>query len=113
MIKKQTSQPSIKRRERRINSTPLYKLENMTFFLTNGNATIASIEKFADDQLDFITSKKSILFLNEFRLSKGVTRSLYHDWIAKSEYLEKRHELAKEIIRLRRQKKIAEHNPSS
>ncbi len=108
-----TFQPSIVKQKRRIRPTPLYRRENMAFFLTEGNATIPSIEKFADDQLDFICSNLNVIFLNEFCLSKGVTRDTYHEWIKRSPYLKARHELGKQIIGLRREKRMVEHNPAS
>ena len=114
MKKTTISKPSIVKRKRRIRPTAQYKIENMEFFLTEGgHATLASIEKFADDQLNFITSNTHIVHMNAFCLTKGVDRSLYHEWVKKSGYLKKRHEIAREIIGLRRQEKMALHNPAT
>jgi len=111
--KKQISKTTIAKRKRQINYTPLYRLENMEFFLTNGNANKASIEKFADDQLDFIILNKDAIHINEFYLSKGIIRRTYYSWLEKSDYLKQRHELGKEIIGLRREKKMIKNNPST
>jgi len=113
LIKKKHTSKSTTDPQKRKTSAPLYKRENMEFFLTNGNATIASIEKFADDQLEYIINNKDVLHIKKYYLSKGVRRDLYYRWVNKSKYLKNRHELCMEILGLRREELMAESNPST
>jgi len=109
---RQSTQLTTAKNKCQVGGTPLYKRENMEFFLTNGNATTASIEKFADDQLDFIITNEDVIFMSTFYTSKGVARRTYYNWLEKSSYLKKRHELCLEILGLRREKIMVKSKPS-
>jgi len=63
--------------------------------------------------LNFINANEGCLHFDEFYLQKGLTYRTFHTWLAKSEYLENRYNLCKEIIGLRRQKLLAKTNPQT
>ena len=88
-----------------------YNREIIELFMTSSNATIASIEKFADDQLDYINTYENVYHIEKFRLTKGIPNSTYYDWLEKSEYLKKRHNFCLEILALRRKERIADYDP--
>jgi len=92
---------------------PLYKIENMNYYLSNGNATAVSIERFADEQLEYILQNEHVLHINKFYLSKGLRRDLYYRWTQKSAYLKKIHDLCMEILGLRREEKMAQDNSTT
>lgn len=86
------------------NVTP-YNVESMTYYMSpDKHVPVAFIEKFADDQLRYICDHEDIRYINEYYLTRGVNRKLYHDWCVKSKYFKDKHDMCLEIIGLRREK---------
>lgn len=110
--RKKPSKSSINRDKPEIQSIPLWKRENMEFFMSSlGKATIPSMEKTADEMIDFVLEDENILHLDEFYLRKGLTYNTFHSWLDKSPYLKAKYKLCMEIIGLRRQKLLGKTNP--
>ena len=82
-----------------------YNVESMIYYMSpKKHVPVAFIEKFADDQLQYICNNEHVKYINEYYLTRGVNSKLYHDWKERSEYFRSRHDMCLEILGLRREK---------
>jgi len=91
-------------------ATP-YNIESMLYYLSSEKHVAPEyIDKFADDQLKYFCENKDAKYINQYYLTRGVRKSLYYDWLEKSQYLKDRHNLCLEIIGLRREQAMEKAN---
>jgi len=90
-----------------------FKKDNMDFYLNGGKATPASIERFADQMLEFFMNNKHEKRLPKYRILRGVSNELYYQWKKKSDYLKRRDELCREILGQRREEALEVHDPAT
>jgi len=110
MSKTVTSKRKSSRSKSQNLDTP-YHVENMEQFLgSEFMVRTPFLEKFADDQLKYYCETESALYINEYRLKRGVNKRKYHQWLDRCEYLKARHDMCLEIIGLRREKEMKKAN---
>lgn len=83
------------------------------FFGQRGAVTENMIERFADEQLAYMQKNKDCCHLHKFRIERGVTRYMYRDWLDKNEYFKSMHERCLDLLGLRREEMLQEHDTNT
>lgn len=82
-------------------------------FLTDIYMTDDMIIMFADKMVNFFMDNPEVMHINKYHISQGITHNMYQGWLSRSEYLKIRHEHCKALIGLRREEKLAQHDPKT
>lgn len=88
-----------------------YSDAEQEFYLSGQHATDAMIQKFADEQLTYFNEHPEAYNLGKFFTKKGVLECEYYTWVKRSPYLKRRHEFCIQLLALRRNERIAAHDP--
>lgn len=89
----------------------VYSSDDQSYYLSGQPATDAMLERFADDQLEYYNTNPDVYNMEKYRITRGVPKSTYFDWLKRNAYLKAKHDFCLEIIALRRKERVTDHDP--
>jgi len=109
--KEQTKKYKIAPHRKQYAATTFEDLKPEELFISGHYMTDRMLEVFADQMVTYVANNAKCMSITEYYIARGVTKDVYCKWLKRSQYLNKRHHFCRELIGLRRENTMYEHDP--